>query len=508
MSYLLAQWFTGTPLVVIVVGGLLVMVVIFFVMMANRYVKVGPNEALVVSGFGRTEVDQAGRRLREGFKIVRGGGTFVWPIFQRAEVLSLEVMTIDVKTPEVQSVTGMPVIVEGVAQIKVKGDDMSIKTAAEFFLSKTQSEIMNVALQTLEGHLRAIIGRLTVEELFREREKFSQEVQKISGTDFTNMGLEVVSLTVKEIKDTSGYLETLAKLPMAQMNRDASIKQAEMERDSTMKSAEARREGQQRRFEQEQLVAQSERDFEVKRQNMLIDQNRAKAEADRAYDLRNFQMMQQVKAEEVKVMAVEKESQIKVQEMEVQRRQKELEATIRKPAEAQKFQVETLADAERYRIEANAMGQANAERNLGIGQADALKARGIAEADVQRAQGLAQAEVVLAKGQAEAEAMRKKAEAWRAYNEAAVAQMYIEKMPEIARAVAEPLQKIDKITLINTGGADGAIGASRISQEIINVISQLPPILEATSGINLKELIQTLPKIGGGKKDDPGTAKK
>lgn len=507
MSHLLGFVISGEAWVAIAVVGVLLSAMIFFILLNQRYVKVGPNEALVVSGWGRTESDASGRRLREGFKIVTGGGTFVWPVFQRAEILSLEVMTIDVKTPEVQSLTGMPVIVEGVAQIKVKGDDASIKTAAQFFLSKTQAEIMNVALHTLEGHLRAIIGTMTIEDLFQKREVFAQRVQEVSATDFRHMGLEVVSLVMKEIRDTQGYLETLAKLPMATMSRDAAVRQAEMEKETTMKSAEARREGQQKRFEQEQHVAQAERDYEVKRQSMAIDVNTKKAEADRSYDIRNYQMLQQVKVEEIKVMAVEKESQIKVQEMEIQRRQKELDATIRKPAEAQKFQVETLADAERYRIEANAMGQANAERNLGIGQADALKARGIAEADVQRAQGLAQAEVILAKGQAEAEAMRKKAEAWRAYNEAAVAQMFIEKLPEIARAVAEPLGKIDKITLINSGGGDG-IGASKIAQEVINIVTQLPPILEGVAGINLKELIQNLPKLGGGKKEDPGTAKK
>jgi flotillin len=185
---------------------------------------------------------------------------------------------------------------------------------------------------------------------------------------------------------------------------------------------------------------------------------------------------------------------IRVQELEIERKERELDATIRKPADAQRYRVQTEADAERYRIEAEANAKGNALKAVGTGEAEAQKARGLAEAEVRRAQGLAEAEVIRAKGEAEAEAMRKKAEAWRAYNEAAVAQMYIERLPDIARAVAEPMSRIERVVLISNG--NGAMGASRVTRDVLDIVAQLPPLLEASTGMSLKDLLAALPKVG------------
>ena len=206
---------------------------------ANRYMKVGPNQVLVISGRKHRVIDPDGTTREVGFKIRKGGGVFVLPVFEKVDILSLELLTIDVQTPEVYTSKGVPVKVDGVAQTKVKGDDVSISTAAEQFLSKTTDEIKNVATQTMEGHLRAILGTMTVEEIYQNRDAFASKVQEVAAGDMANMGLGIVSFTIRDIRDGQGYLEALGKPRIAQVKRDAIIAQAEADRDSMIRSAQA-----------------------------------------------------------------------------------------------------------------------------------------------------------------------------------------------------------------------------------------------------------------------------
>ncbi|HXX94697.1 MAG TPA: SPFH domain-containing protein [Planctomycetota bacterium] len=476
----------STLTVVMIVMALLVGFIIFCMVLASRYVKVGPNEVLIVSGMNHRVVDAQGREKMVGFRIKKGGGTWIWPILEKAETLSLELMTIDVKTPSVYAISGVPVRVDGVAQIKVKGEDISIRTAAEQFLSKTPAEIMAIAHQTLEGHLRAIIGKMTVEELYKDRDKFAQNVQTESAGDFANMGLQIVSFTIKEVQDDQGYLEALGKPQIAEVKKNAIVGQANADREATIQSSKAHQEGQNARYIAEASVAKSQRDYEIQRADYQAAINQKKADSDLAYDLQKFKSQQAVKVEEMKVLDIEKERQIEI-------KQKELQATVQRPAEAERYRIQQIADAQKYQQIAEAEAKALSTENIGRGEAEAVKAKGLAEAEAIKAKGLAEAEVILAKGQAEAEAMRKKAEAWRTYNEAAIAQMFIEKLPELARAVAEPLGRTEKITIISNG-SDG-LGASKITKDIIDVIAQLPPVLEGVSGMNIKDLISRIPGV-------------
>jgi flotillin len=483
---LLARLDLGPGLIALVVGGLLLMIFIFGAVFVSRYTKVGPNEVLIVSGRQLRVVDGQGREKIVGFRLQKGGGTFVWPVLEKAEVLSLELMTIDVKTPSVYSITGVPVKVDGVAQIKVRGEDVAIRTAAEQFLSKTPTEIMAIAHQTLEGHLRAIIGRLTVEELYKDRDKFAQNVQTESATDFANMGLQIISFTIKEVTDDQGYLDALGKPQIAEVKKNAIVGQANADREATIRSSEAHQAAQTARYQAETQVAKSQRDYEMQRADYQASINQKKAESDLAYDLQKFKSQQSVKVEEMKVQDIEKERQIEI-------KQKELMATVQRPAEAERFRIQQIAEAQKFQTIAEAEAKASAAQNIGRGEAEAVKAKGLAEAEAVKAKGLAEAEVILAKGQAEAEAMRKKAEAWRAYNEAAIAQMFIERLPELARAIAEPLGRTDKITIVSTGGE--GMGASKVTKDIVDIIGQLPPVLEGVSGVSLKDLIQKIPGV-------------
>jgi flotillin len=423
---------------------------------ASRVQKAGPNEVLVISGMEHRNA-QTGER--EPYKIVKGGRAFIWPVLQRVDKLSLEIMTIEITTDDVYTRMGVPVTLEGVAQIKVASDDVSIRTAAERFLSKSRAEIINVAHETLAGHLRAIIGNMTVEEIYRERDKFAQNVQDVSAGDLANMGLGIDTFVIKDVRDKEGYLDALGRPRVAEVKRDATI----AEQLAATKEAEAKR---------DYRLQQAAYDSEVAKKQ---------TEANLAGTLQEKITNQTIRGEEVQIEIVEKEKRIEVQEQEAMRMEKELQATVRKPAEAEQYRIETLANAQKYEMEARAAGEAAAIRQRGEAEADAVKARGLAEA-----------EITLKKGLAEAEAMEKKAAAWQQYNQAAVIQQLIDVLPQVAAAIAQPLSKTDRIVVISSG--DGAnAGASKISGDIASIIAQVPATVEALTGLDLTETITTLP---------------
>ena len=468
---------TGT--VVSVIGAVLGVIFMFGYIWAVRYRKVGPNEVLIV--YGRRNRDR-------GFRIVHGGGTFIWPVVEDVQILSMELMTIDVKTPPVITLHGVPITVDGVAQIKVASDDVSICTAAEQFLSKSQSEIMRIAHQTLEGHLRAILGTMTVEDIYKNRDEFARKVQEVSAPDLSHMGLQAVSFTIKDIQDNEGYLEALGKPRIAEVKKDAVIGEAEAAKEATIRSAQAQQISEIAKIEALKNLADANRALEINKAENQAAINLKKADSDVAYDLQKFRRDQELKREEMQVQMVEKQISIEIQENESTRKDRELDATVRKPAEAERMKIQQLADAEKYRIEAMARAEAEQARLMGLAQAEAEKAKGLAEAEVIKAKGFAEAEIIMAKGRAEAEAMEKKAEAWSKYNEAAMAQLIVEKMPDLAHAVALPLSKTEKIVVVSSGG-DGA-GASRVTQDVVNVVNQLPPMVEAVTGLNLLDLVK------------------
>src|SRR3954465_8863525 len=244
------------PVVVSVVG-IVIVIFVFLAIWAGRYTKVGPNQVLVVSGRKHTYRDPDGTVQARGFRIVKGGGTFVIPVVEKVDLLSLELLTIDVQTPEVYTSKGVPVRVDGVAQIKVKGDDISISTASEQFLSKGTEDIKNIAMQTLEGHLRAILGTMTVEEIYQNRDAFASKVQEVAAGDMANMGLTIVSFTIRDIRDTQGYLAALGKPRIAQVKRDAQIAKAEADRDAMIKSSQATQAGQEAKFAADSKIAEA-----------------------------------------------------------------------------------------------------------------------------------------------------------------------------------------------------------------------------------------------------------
>jgi len=475
----------GLPPWVIAVSAVVVVVLLAFMSWVfSRFQKAGPNEAIVVYGMGRQ-------------RIVVGGAVFVYPVVNDVKRMSLEIMTLDVTTPEVPTDLGVPVTVDGVAQVKIGESDEMVRTAAGQLLNKNMQEVRNIALQTLEGHLRAILGTMTVEAIYKQRDEFAQRVQEVAANDLAGMGMRIVSFTIKEIRDSHGYLEALGKKRIAEVKRDAIIGERTADREARAQAAQQDKEARTAEAGADADAKAAERDRNIRAAQYTAQEQEAKAQADLAHPLQTAKTEQLVEKEKVQVEVVNKEMQTQVQSREIERKERELDATVRKPAEAEQFKIQTLAAAERERRIQEAEGEATATERLGVGRAAATKVEGLAGADVIQAQGLAQAEVIRQKGFAEAEAMMKKAQAWQNYNEAAIIEKVIEVLPSVASAVAQPLAKTEKIVMVNVGGGDGGgIGASRITQDIAHVISQLPPVVEALSGIDFTDMLKRLPDIG------------
>ena len=489
----------GNVLLLAGLVGIAIVVVGYMLALLAFLKKAGPNEVIVVSGRGRV-------------KFITGGAGMVTPLFHTWNSLSLEVMTLDVTTPEVYTSQGVPILVDGVAQIKIKKDEASLHAAAERFLGKPAQEIAKIALETVQGHLRAILGTLSVEDIYKNRDQFAQKVQEISAGDLANMGLGIDSFTIRDIRDKHGYLEALGKPRIAEVKRTAAIAEAVATKESMVAQADAERETRERQAEASRLAQEAEAKRDAAVAEAQADKDRRTAEAGaasrRAAEIANFQAAQAIAEQQREAnlkkadadMAYElqkKTIEIQLMVQENLRKEKELEGTIKRQADAKRYEIETLAAADLKRVE----NQAQATKAQGVAQAEANKAQGIAEAEIKQAQGLAVAEAQKAQGLAEALAMEKKAEAWKKYNEAAVLQILAPILPEIARAIAEPLSKIDRITLVNTGNGDS--GVSRVTNEIAKVITQVPPVIESLTGLNMEKLFERLRENPPPKEEPP-----
>jgi flotillin len=459
---------------VLVIGVFLVLGIAFWA----RYKTVSSDEAMIVTGsfLGTKNVldDDSGRKI----KIVRGGGAFILPIFQQAEFISLLSHKLDVTTPEVYTEQGVPVMADGVAIIKIGGSVEEIATAAEQFLGKPIEDLRSEAQEVLEGHLRAILGSMTVEEVYRNRDRFAQEVQGSAAKDLKKMGLQIVSFTIKDVRDKHGYLDALGRPRIAAVKRDAEIAEAEAIRDSRIKKAVAEEEGQRAELLRDTAIAEASKDNQLKVAAYKREQDTAKAEADQAYKIAEARSQQQAVEESMKVEIVRKEREIDLQDKEILRREKQYDAEVKKKAEADRFSVEQAAEAEKTKK---------------MREADAIKykieAEAKASAEAERAQGSARAEVIRLQGLAEAEAKEKLAEAYKNYGEAAILDILAKMLPELAEKIAQPLGNIDKITVVDTGNGEGA---NRISNYVTQLMATAPEMVKDVSGLDLIDIINNI----------------
>ena len=456
-----------------IIAGLMLLALIFLMsVFARLFRKAGPHEALLVYGF-------------RGTRVVKGRGTVIFPMVENCRWLSLELMSFDV-APQQDLYTrqGVAVTVEAVAQIKVKSDPESILTAAEQFLTKSPQEREGLIRLVMEGHLRGIIGQLTVEEIVKQPEMVGERMRSTCADDMNKMGLEVISFTIKEVRDKNEYITNMGRPDVARIKRDADVAAAEADRDTAIKRALAAREAAvaKAQADQERVLAETlsqakqaeaQRDLEIKKAEYAESVKKQQAQADKAYDIQSNIMLQQVRAEEVTIHQVEKEHEVKVQDAEIQRRDRELVATVLKQAEYERKRIETLAEAERQRLVVEAEGKAAAIRR----------------------QGEAEAEIIFKKGEAEAKAMNIKAEAYQEFNQAAIVDKLITNMPEVVKALAAPLANVDKITVVSTGNGDAA-GLNKITGDMTKMAAQIPALFETLSGMPLSELFAKVRLIG------------
>ncbi|XP_052220505.1 flotillin-2-like isoform X2 [Dreissena polymorpha] len=397
-----------------------------------------------------------------GRKFIVGGWGWSWWLVTDVQRISLEVMTLNPVCESVETSEGVPVTVTGVAQVKIMRQPDILKTACEQFLGKSVDHIERVILQTLEGHLRAILGTLSVEAIYQDRDQFAQLVREVASPDVGKMGIEILSFTIKDIFDNVQYLSSLGRAQTANVKRDADIGVAEANRDAGIREAECEKLRMDAKYTADAKVADSKRQYEMQKAAFDMEVNARKAESQLAYELQSAKERQKIRAEEIEIEVVERRKLIDIEEKEILRKEKELIATVKRPAEAQAYKVETIAEGQRT-------------QTVEVARADAEKIRLI---------GAAEATSIEAVGKAEAERMRLKASAYKQYGDAAMLSLVLETLPKIAAEVSAPLARTDEIVLV---------GDDRTTSEVSRLLSQLPPAVQALTGVDLSKVLTKIP---------------
>lgn len=424
--------------------------------------KAAQDKAIVVTGLKR--------------RVISGRGGFVVPFFEQTDRLSLENMKVEVRTKDSLDSNGVPIDTDGVAIIKVKSDPESVLLAMEQFNTGRERDTIDVIKNTvqdvLEGKLREIVSKMTIEEIYKDREMFANGVENVAKNDLERMGLEIKTFTIRDIDDTKGYLQALGAKQIAEVKKNAAIAEAEAKREEMQKTAEAKRLGMEAQIFAEAEIARANKEKELKVQSFKEEEKKAQAKADFAYEVEQNIVHKKVVETLKDAELFEEQRQTEIAEQQVRKKEKELEATVKKVAEADKYRAEQAAEAERFEM----IKKAEAE-------AESIKIKGMAEAEAIRLVGQANADTM----KAEAEAMQKKAEAYKEYGEAAIIQMLSDKLPEVARSIAEPLSKMEKMIIIDNGGQGGA---AKVSRNIANIIAEVPEVVNSLTGIDLIEIIK------------------
>jgi flotillin len=457
---------------------------------ARNYIKVPPSMVAIFYGRKHTLIDEEGRKATVGFRVVRGGAALRVPVLEKVEYLSLNIISIPLKISRAYTKEGVAVTVEAVANVKIAGDDMSLRGAAERFLGMSTEKIKDVIFLTLEGHLRAILGTLTVEEINADRQAFAQKMTDEAAVDLKKMGVNIDILTIQQISDEQGYLDALGKKRTAEVKRDAVIGEAQAQRDAMIKSAVADQEGKTKRYEADVAIAQSLRDKETKQAEFDAAVQAKRAESEQAGPLATATAKQRVTEQETRIDQVRKTQEVLVQEQEANRREKELQATVVKPAEAERQAAILRAEGLKQATIISAEAKQKQLEFEGTGEAAKIERIGRAEAAKVLAVGEAEAEVVKLKLLAEAEGLQRKAEAWKNFNEAAVINMVVEKMPDLAQAFATQLAGIDKINIIEMGNGAGSGGVNKVMSTVGGGMTAMLSMLKDQFGIDIARLMQ------------------
>uniref|UniRef100_H9GDC4 Flotillin n=1 Tax=Anolis carolinensis TaxID=28377 RepID=H9GDC4_ANOCA len=390
---------------------------------------------------------------------IYGGWAWAWWCISDTQRISLEIMTLQPRCEDVETAEGVALTVTGVAQVKIMTEKELLAVACEQFLGKNVQDIKNVVLQTLEGHLRSILGTLTVEQIYQDRDQFAKLVREVAAPDVGRMGIEILSFTIKDVYDKVSYLSSLGKTQTAIVQRDADIGVAEAERDAGIREAECKKEMLDIKFMADTKVANSKRAFEMQKAAFSQEINVKTAEAQLAYELQGAKEQQKIRQEEIEIEVVQRRKQIDVEEKEIIRTEKELMATVKLPAEAEAHRMQQIAEGEK--VKQVLIARAEGEKIRKIGEAEAL--------------------VIEAIGKAEAEKMKLKAEAYQQYGEAAKIAMVLDALPQIAAKVSAPLSKVDEIVILSGEN-------HKLTSDLNRLLAEVPASVHALTGVDLSKI--------------------
>ncbi len=450
-------------------------VIALFVTYASRYKKVPPDKAMVV--YGR----KISSKHKRGYQVISGGGKFIVPVIESYEFLPLDVRTLDVHVRDIVTdvvSSGAKVNVKCVTQVKISSNIASLHTAAEHLLHKTDNEINEIAMKTLEGHVRGVCATMTIEEINSDRDKISLKIQNMAAKDLMNMGIEIRSFVVKDLEDEHGYLDALGIKRTEEVKRTARIGKAIANREATIQEAKAAQEGEQANAEAESQVAIYHRDRDITRQKAEAEVEKERANREISFSIQDARRKQELVVEERTIDIRDKEKRVEIQRQEVLRKEQEQAAELYVPAKAAADAKIAEADGERQKLALVASGTA-----------EKIRMEGKAEADVIRLMGEAEADAIRAKGLAEAEAMEKKALAWEMYGKAAVTQLIVEQLPAIVGEAARPLENTEKIIIMGEGGPSKLVGS------VVDIAAQAPALVKSLTGMDIGDLAEQVKKL-------------
>lgn len=455
---------------ILIIVGVVVIALILIVM--TGYVKSPSDTAYIISG------------LKKEPKYVIGRSSIRIPFLQRMDKLMLKMISVDVKTEDsVPTNDYINVNIDSAVKVKVSSDPAKMKIAASNFLNKDENYIRNSVVDVLQGNVREIIGQMKLEEIVQDRKKFADKVQENAAPDMAKMGLDIVSFNVQNVTDKADVIENLGIDRIVSISKSAQISKAESLRDIAVAKASADKQANDARVEAETAIAEQNNALEIKKQELKKQSDIKKAEADAAYEIQEQEQRKTIEIATADANIAKQEKEAEIKEKEIAVKEKSLDAEVKKQADAEKYARIQKADADKYEAEQ----RAEAEKITKLKEAEAIQARSIAEAEGTKAKGIAEAEAIKAKGLAEAEAMEKKAEAMAKYGKAAMTDMIIKVLPQMAEAIAKPLESIDKVSII---GSAGDSGMSTISDNVPQVLAKTIESVKETTGFDLKEVMK------------------
>ncbi len=449
--------------------------VLILLIFLTGYVKASPDTAIIISG------------LRKNPKVLIGKAGIKIPFFERKDELNLQLIPIDVKTSNaVPTADYININVDATVNVKISDNEERLKLAAQNFLNKNAEYIGRVAREVLEGNVREIVGKMALEEMVSDRQKFAMLVKENAEPDLAAMGLDIISFNVQNFVDGNGVIENLGVDNIVKIQKNAAISRAESEKEIAKAQANAKREANDAEVNAESEIAKKKKERAIRRAELKREADIKQAEADAAYRIQEEQQRKTVEitTADANIAKQEKEIQLKQREAEVM--EQALDAQVKKKAEAERFAKQQQADAALYERQR----EAEARKFETEKEAEAMKAQAEAkrytmeqEADGIRTKGLAEAEAIRAKAVAEAEGIEKKAEAMTKMGEAAVLEMYFKALPEVVKNAAEPLSSVDKITMYGEGNS------AKLMKDVMGTVVQITDGLKESTGVDLQAVL-------------------